>query len=77
MNVTMRWSEEAAGIMESITNKVAIDAVIKIVERYCMDKGVKEVDPESIYNAKPELKYLFSIPFNLNYERHYGPVYAM
>lgn len=44
------------------------------VERYCKDKGIKEVEASNIYDSKPDVKYIFSIPFNLNYERHYGPV---
>ena len=38
--------------------------VKKRVERYCADKGLKEVHAVNIYDAKPDLKLLYSIPFN-------------
>ena len=60
--------------MNCITNKQALDKVVLQVEWYCKDKGIKEVEAANIYDSKPDVKYIFSIPFNLNYERHYGPV---
>ena len=48
--------------------------VKKKVERYVQDKGEKDVWAHTVYHAKPDLKLLFSIPFNANYERHLGPV---
>ncbi len=60
--------------MNCITNKQALEKVALQVERYCKDKGIKEVEAANIYDSKPDVKYIFSIPFNLNYERHYGPV---
>lgn len=60
--------------MNTISKADALQKVIAKVERYCMDKGLKEVQPENIFDAKPDIKHVFSIPFNLNYERHFGPV---
>ena len=47
------------------------------MENYCKDKGIKEVEAPNIFDSKPDLKHIFSIPFNPNYERHYGPVQAV
>lgn len=38
-----------------------------------MDRGYKEVDPVHIFNAKPEINSLFCNPFNLSYEKQFGP----
>jgi WD40 repeat protein len=51
-----------------------IPEVKKRVEKYAKDKHLSEIEAEDIYNAKVEVKNLFSIPFNLNYEKHLGPV---
>ena len=48
--------------------------VKKKVERYVMDKGEKDVWAPTVYHAKPDIKMIFSVPFNSNYERHLGPV---
>lgn len=48
--------------------------VKKKVERYVMDKGEKDVWAPTVYSAKPDVKMLFTVPFNANYERHLGPV---
>lgn len=59
--------------MNYISNKV-YDKVTQVVEWYCKDKGIKEIEPQNIFDAKPDLKYVYEVPCNLNYERHYGPV---
>jgi WD40 repeat protein len=69
----VRWKPEAIALMGNLSNKSIMD-VKKKVERYMMDKGEKDVWAPTIYNAKPDLKHIFSIPFNANYERHMGPV---
>ncbi len=46
----------------------------KKVERYILDKGEKDIWAPTIYYAKVDIKLLFSIPFNANYEKHVGPV---
>ena len=51
--------------------------VKKKVERYVMDKGEKDVWAPTVYSAKPDLKQLFGVPFNANYEKHLGPVLGM
>jgi WD40 repeat protein len=56
---------------------MGIETVRQEVEKYCMDKRIKEVEPEYIFNAKPTLKYIFSIPFNFSYDKHLGPVQAI
>lgn len=48
--------------------------VKKKVERYVMDKGEKDIWAPTVYSAKPDLKLIFSVPFNANYEKHNGPV---
>jgi WD40 repeat protein len=49
--------------------------VKKRVERYVLDKGGdKDIWAPTVYSAKPDIKMLYSVPFNANYERHLGPV---
>ena len=73
----LRWRKEAAKFMENITNTIHLDQVRKDVERYCLDRGFKEVEPIHIFNSKPDMKLLYSIPFNFNYEKQYGPNQAI
>jgi hypothetical protein len=52
--------------------------VKKRVERYVLDKGgEKDIWAPTVYSAKPDVKLIFSIPFNSNYERHLGPVLGL
>ena len=62
--------------MQIIANLPAksMDAVRKKVERYAQDRGDREVQAETVFNAKPDIKLLFPSPFTANYERHNGPV---
>jgi WD40 repeat protein len=69
----LRWRKDAEEVMNTINNKVGMEQVKQEVERYCMDRGYKEVEPVHIFNAKPDIKVLYSIPFNLSYEKQYGP----
>lgn len=48
--------------------------VKKRVERYVMDKGEKDVWAPTVFHAKPDIRLLFPVPFNANYEKHMGPV---
>lgn len=73
----LSWRKEAEEIMDTITNKVGLQQVLQEVERYCMDRSHKEVEPVHIFNAKPDIKILYSIPFSLNYEKQYGPNQAI
>ena len=52
--------------------------VKKRVERYVLDRGGdKDIWAPTVYSAKPDVKMIFSIPFNANYERHLGPVLGL
>lgn len=73
----LRWKKEAEDIMNNITNKVGVEQIKQEVERYCMDRGYKEVEAVYVFNAKPDIKILYSVPFNLNYEKQYGPNQAI
>lgn len=44
------------------------------MERYVLDKGERDVWAPTVYHAKPDVKMIFTVPFNSNYERHLGPV---
>jgi WD40 repeat protein len=55
----------------------SIVEVKKKVERYVQDKGEKDVWAPTVYGAKPDLKLIFTVPFNANYEKHLGPVLGM
>lgn len=72
-NTSVRWKQEAISLLSNLPNK-AIMEVKKKVERYVMDKGEKDVWAPTVYSAKPDVKMLFTVPFNANYERHMGPV---
>jgi WD repeat-containing protein 34 len=52
----------------------AVNEVRKKVERYAQDKGEREVNVQTIFNAKPDIKMLYPSPFTNNYEKHMGPV---
>lgn len=54
----MRWSKPAIRVMNYISNKV-YDKVTQVVEWYCKDKGIKEIEPQNIFDAKPDLKYVY------------------
>ena len=51
-----------------------MNEVKKKIERYAQDKGQKEVDAQTVFNAKPDIKLLYPSPFTANYEKHMGPV---
>jgi WD40 repeat protein len=52
--------------------------VKKKVERYILDKGgEKDIWAPTVYHAKPDVKMIFSVPFNANYEKHLGPVLGL
>jgi WD40 repeat protein len=59
--------------MANLPTKI-INEVKKRVERYALDKGDKEVSATTIYSAKCDVKLMFPIAFNTNYEKHMGPV---
>lgn len=61
------------GILGNLPSKAIMD-VRKTVERYVRDKAEKDVWATSVYAAKPDIKNLFPVPFNANYEKHMGPV---
>jgi WD40 repeat protein len=63
-------------LLSNLPSKAIVE-VKKKVERYVLDKGEKDVWAPTVYHAKPDLKLLFSIPFNANYEKHLGPVSGM
>eukprot|EP00347_Sterkiella_histriomuscorum_P003637 403363522 len=75
-NTGCRWKQEAISLLSNLPNKVILE-VKKKVERYVQDKGEKDVWAPTVYHAKPDIKMLFSVPFNSNYERHLGPVTAI
>ena len=52
----------------------AMNDVKKKVERYAQDKGEKEIQVHTVFNAKPDIKLLYPSPFTSNFEKHMGPV---
>lgn len=73
----LRWRKDSEKFMETITNQINQEQIKQEVERYCMDRGFKEVEPIHIFNAKPDINQLYSVPFNFNYEKQYGPNQAI
>lgn len=69
----LRWKHEAMQVLGNLPPK-ALNEVKAKVERYVKDKGEKDIWAPTVYHAKPDVKSLFTIPFNANYERHLGPV---
>jgi len=72
-NTGVRWKQEAIGLLSNLPSKVVME-VKRRVERYVKDKGEKDVWAPTVYQSKPDVKLLFPIPFNANYEKHMGPV---
>lgn len=62
--------------MMSIFNKNLIE-VKKHVEKYCIHKGIREIEPDHIFASKPELRMLYLNPIQMAYENHLGPVYSI
>ena len=63
--------------MSNLPSKAIMD-VKKRVERYVLDKGgEKDIWAPTVYHAKPDVKMIFSVPFNANFERHLGPVLGL
>ena len=52
----------------------AMNDVKKKIERYAQDKGEKEIQVQTVFNAKPDIKLLYPSPFTSNFEKHMGPV---
>ena len=70
----LRWKKEAEEFMNTINNnKIGLDKLKQDVERYWMDRGFKEVEPVHIFNSKPDIRTLYSIPISMNYEKQEGP----
>jgi WD40 repeat protein len=69
----LRWKPEALAVLANLSIK-GVNEVRKRVERYAQDKGENEIQVQTIFNAKPDIKLLFPSPFTANYERHMGPV---
>ena len=64
-------------MLSNLPNK-AITDVKKKVERYMLDKGQeKDIWAPTVYHAKPDVKMIFSVPFNANYDKHLGPVLGL
>lgn len=73
----LRWKQEAIGLLSNLPSK-AIMEVKKRVERYVLDKGgEKDIWAPTVYSAKPDVKMIYSVPFNANYEKHLGPVLGL
>ena len=60
-------------ILANLPKKNVVE-IKKRVERYVQDKGERDVWAHTVYAAKPDIKLLFPIAFNANYEKHLGPV---
>ena len=69
----LRWKKDAVDFMNTINNKIGLEKLKQDVERYWMDRGHKEVDPVHIFNSKPDLRIIYSIPITMNFERQEGP----
>lgn len=72
-NTGCRWKHEAMSVLGNLPSKSILE-VKKRVERYVMDKGEKDVWAPTVFGAKPDIRLLYPIPFNANYEKHLGPV---
>ena len=67
---------EAMEILGNLPTK-SIMEVKRKVERYVQDKGDREVWASAVYAAKIDIKILFPIPSNTQFERHMGLVTGM
>lgn len=50
--------------------------VKKVVERFAQDKGDRDIWAPLVFHAKPDIKHIFSNPFNANYEKNLASVTA-
>lgn len=51
--------------------------VKKVVERFALDKGDKDIWAPLVFHAKPDIKFIFANAFNANYERCLAPITAI
>jgi len=72
-NTGCRWKQEAISVLGNLPTKSILE-VKKRVERYVLDKGERDVWAPTVFHAKPDIRLVFPIPFNANYEKHMGPV---
>ena len=69
----IRWSAKAVEVMSSVKQN-ALPKVKLAVERYCLDIRAGEVRPRHIFNAKPDIRAIYNVPFSMNYDKHFGSV---
>jgi hypothetical protein len=62
--------------MMNIFNKYVLDIKMH-VEKYCLNKGLKEVDCEHIFASKPDIRKTYINPVAFAFEAHMGPVYSI
>lgn len=47
------------------------------VEKYCINKGLKEIDIENVFSSKPDIRKTYINPVAFAFEAHMGPVYSI
>jgi WD40 repeat protein len=72
-NSSLRWKTEAQQVIANLPKK-SMAEVKKRVERYAQDRGDREIQVETVFNAKPDIKVLYPSTITSNFERHAGLV---
>ena len=62
--------------MMNIFNKYLMDIKMH-VEKYCLNKGLKEIDIENVFSSKPDIRKTYINPVAFAFEAHMGPVYSI
>jgi len=72
----LRWKQEAMNLLGNLPPKQIME-VKKVVERFALDKGDKDIWAPLVFHAKPDIKFIFANAFNANYERCLAPITAI
>jgi len=74
-NITsMQWKPSANSIRDHIVDPEIKREITEKVERFCRDRGIKEVDYNHIFEAKIDQRALYNCTGIFPYEFHSGPV---
>ena len=72
----LKWKEDAIVFMENLQNQ-SIPDITKSVIEHCKVKSKSEVDAQSIFNSKPDIKKLYGVAQNFRFEKNMGPTYSV
>lgn len=77
MPTALKWKDGAAAFRDNLLDPEAKRDVTTRVEKYCKENGFKEIEYQHIFEAKIDIRRLYSCPNVFGYEYHSGPVTAI